>query len=167
MTANFLPAGLPAPPFELVAAYTRRVFSPAASLGTPVMLVFISYATRHMVQDISLAVRERYPAASQVLVANLINLNFVPGLARSTAKRMMDAELREAVKQLSPGFNPYDHLILLPDWKGSVFKVYRVGRLDDQIALVMIDTKGLVAGSYRGTDPAGTALSLLEAVYNG
>jgi hypothetical protein len=163
MTATFLPAGTPAPPFELTAAYTHRKFSPADCLGVPFLLVFISYATREMVRAISQSVRDRYPDADQVVVANLINLDFVPRLARSTAARMIDSELKEAVKQLPAGFHPHDHLILLLDWKGSVFKAYRVGHMNDEVALVMVDTQGLIVGSYQGSDPAGAALALVEA----
>ena len=163
MSSDFLPAGTPAPPFELTAVLTYRKFGPSAGLGIPLLLVFISYSTRQAVRTIMQAVRERFPSASQVLVACLINLNFVPGLARSTATRMMEGELKEVVRHLPPGFDPHDHLILLPDWKGSVFKAYRVGHLDGEVALVMVDAQGLVASSYLGSDPARATLALLEA----
>lgn len=163
--STLLPTGTPAPPFELTAAYTRRKFNPSSSLGTPVLLVFISYTTRHLVREVSQVVRERFPSASQLLVANLINLDFVPGLARRTAGRMIETELKEAAKGLPPGFNPHDHLILLPDWKGSVFKAYRIGRLSAEVALVLIDSQGLIAGSYQGNDPAGALVSLLETEF--
>jgi hypothetical protein len=162
MATSLLPSGTPAPPFELVAAYTKRKFGLLACQGRPLLLIFISYQTRQLVRDVSLAVRERFPSADQVLVANLINLDFVPGLVRGTAERMMVAELKEAVKQLPPGFNPHDHLILLPDWKGSVFKAYQIGHLGDQVALVLVDSQGMIRGSYRGKDPANAAVALLE-----
>lgn len=159
MAVSFLATGTPAPPFELQAVTTRRMFSPAACWGTLLPLVLISYSTRAMVREILQAVREREPGAGQVLVANQINLDFVSRLARGIASRWMDSELKQAARQLEEEYNPHDHQILLQDWKGTVNKIYRIVRIDEQQALVLVDGEGLIVGSYRGADPTGAAVA--------
>ena len=161
MPANFLPAATPAPDFELTAVYTKRRFNLRGCAGTPVLLAFVSYNTRDQVQALSLAVREKYPRLEQVITANLIDLSYVPSLARRMVENMMAGALREAVKQIPKDYPPYDYLILLPDWSGKVSRAYRVKDVSQQPALVMVDRGGLILDSYQGEAPTQAALELV------
>ena len=166
MSSRFLPIGSPAPAFELTAIHTRRVVSLASCAGTPLLLVFISFDTREQVRDISRAVRGAYPDISQVIVANVINLLFVPSLARKMAENRMESAIKQAIKEISAPYTPAEYLILLPDWKGSVARAYHISGSGNQVALVMIDGQGIIQGYYQGEIPDQVAVELISKVLN-
>jgi hypothetical protein len=161
MPPDFLTPGTPAPDFEITAFYTKRRFSLKACAGTPVLLAFVGYNTRDQVQALSLAVRERYPGIEQVITANLVDLSYIPSLARRMAENRIVSALKEGIKQIPKEFPPYDYLILLPDWSGKVSRAYRVKDVSQQPALVMVDQDGLILGSYQGESPTQAALDLV------
>ena len=74
--------------------------------GAPLLLVFISFDTREQVRDISQAVRAIYPDISQVIVANVINLLFVPSLAREMAELRMESAIKQAIKVIPTLYTP-------------------------------------------------------------
>lgn len=164
MSSRFLPIGSPAPAFELTAIHTRRVVNLASCAGTPLLLVFISFDTREQVRDISQAVRAVYPKISQVIVANLINLLFVPSIARKMAENRMEGAIKQAIKEIPAPYTPEEYLILLPDWKGSMARAYRISNSGSQVALVMLDGQGIIKGHYQGDDPAQAAVELISQV---
>jgi hypothetical protein len=164
MSSRFLPIGSPAPSFEMTAIHTRRVVSLGSCSGTPLLLVFVSFDTREQVRDISQAVRDAYPDISQVIVANVINLLFVPSLARKMAENRMESAIKQAIKEIPPPYTPAEYLILLPDWKGSLARAYRISSSGDQVALVMIDGQGIIQGHYQGNAPAQAAVELIAEV---
>jgi len=166
MSSRFLPIGSPAPDFQLTAVHTRRVVSLASCAGTPLLLVFLSYDTREQVRDISQAVRTTYPDISQVMVANVINLLFVPSLARKMAENRMESAIKQAIKEIPPPYTPAEYLILLPDWKGSLARAYRISNSGNQVALVMIDGQGIIQGHYQGEAPAQAAVELIAGLLN-
>jgi len=166
MSSRFLPIGFPAPAFELTAIHTRRVVSLASCAGTPVLLVFISFDTREQVRDISRTVRAAYPDISQVIVVNVINLLFVPSLARKMAENRMESAIKQAIKEISAPYTPAEYLILLPDWKGSVARAYHISGSGNQVALVMIDGQGIIQGYYQGEIPDQVAVELISKVLN-
>lgn len=166
MSSRFLPIGSPAPAFELTAIHTRRVVSLASCAGTPLLLVFISFDTREQVRDISQAVRAIYPDNSQVIVVNVINLLFVPSLARKMAENRMESAIKQAIKEIPPPYTPAEYLILLPDWKGSIARAYHISSLGNQVALVVIDGQGIIQGFYQGDAPDQAAVELIRKVLN-
>jgi hypothetical protein len=138
----------------------------AGCTGTPLLLVFISFDTREQVRDISQAVRAVYPKISQVIVANVINLLFVPSLARKMAENRMESAIKQAIKEIPAPYTPAEYLILLPDWKGSMARAYRISSSGSQLSLVMIDGQGIIRGHYQGDDPAQAAVELIGQVVN-
>ena len=166
MSSRFLPIGSTVPAFELTAIHTRRVVSLASCAGTPLLLVFISFDTREQVRDISQAVRAAYPDISQVIVANVINLLFVPSLARKMAENRMESAIKQAIKEIPAPYTPAEYLILLPDWKGSVARAYRISGSGNQVAMVIIDGQGNIQGHYQGDAPDQAAVELISQVVN-
>ena len=59
----------------------------------------------------------------------MIDARVVPRLFRGTAEGMMEREYREAAAAMPKGYDPAEHLILLPDWKGEVVRAYGVDHL--------------------------------------
>lgn len=166
MSSRFLPIGSPAPPFEMTAIHTRRVVSLDSCAGTPLLLVFVSFDSREQVRDISQAVRDAYPEVSQVIVVNVINLLFVPSLARKMAENRMQSAIKQAIKEIPPPYTPAEYLILLPDWKGRLGRAYGISNSGNQVALVMVDRQGCIQGHYQGDKPAQAAIELMAGLHN-
>lgn len=164
MASRFLPDGIPAPPFELEAVYTRRRFNLSEQAGKPVLLVFIGYDSRDTLREVLEEVRTSYPSLDRVVVAGVINLLFVPGMLRKTVQNFMENAIRQGLKEVPSRFDPLEHLILLADWSGSVSRAYRITAVGKDAALVLIDAEGSIHGHYQGDQPAQAALELVADV---
>lgn len=154
-------AGQAAPPFAMKAVATGRTFSPADHKGKPVLLLFANHNTGRATQGIVETVRRRYPHYARLPIALVIDARIVPRLFRGVAEGQMEKEYRETAAQVPTGFDPADHLILLPDWKGEVAKAYHAGDLDHHVKLVVIGADGRVQAEYQGPEPGERALELL------
>lgn len=165
-TTTFLPPGTPAPPFTLTAVASERQVRLAERSGTPLLLVFVDRHSRDAAPELVKGIRLRYDDHRALPVANVLDLQVVPRLLRGTVKGMMTAALQQARTQIPEPYDPDDHLILLPDWKGEVHQAYRVPDVSEQPALVMIDGHGRIHSNYHGRQPLGAALAAVAQVLN-
>lgn len=76
----------------------------------------------------------------------------------------MEGAIKQAIKEIPAPYTPAEYLILLPDWKGSMARAYRISNSGSQVALVMIDGQGIIQGHYQGDDPAQAAVELISQV---
>ncbi len=76
-------------PITLTAAGSGRTLS-LDRLDVPAVLFFLWRDTLHLAEPVNLAVRHRYPLATQLLVANLADLRGVPGLFHGLVLREME-----------------------------------------------------------------------------
>ena len=76
----------------------------------------------------------------------------------------MEKEYRQAAAAIPSGYDPADHLILLPDWNGEVTRAYRAADLGQAVHLFLIGPDGLTRGQYHGPDPAARALEMVQAL---
>ncbi len=159
-----LASGTPAPPFALPALVTGRTIGPAACAGTPLLLLFQTYQTVDPARHVIIALRRRYGAPEQLIIANVVDLRHVPRLMRSVARNIMEGAYAEAAASLPPDVDPADHLILLPDWDGRVLRAYRFRDVGTQIGLALIDGDGRVFETYQGDDPLATAFNWLAGL---
>ena len=157
-----LATGQQAPPFKLKAVATGRIFQPADHAGRPVLLIFVDHNTGRASQDVVVALRRKYPEYHLLPIALIVDARIVPRLARGIAEGMMEKGFREAAAEIPKGYDPADHLILLPDWTGETVRAYGVGNVSREIALVLIGPDGRVAATYHGPDPARAALELVR-----
>ena len=79
------------------------------------MLFFLWRDTLHLAEPVNLAVRRRYPLASQLLVANLADLRGVPGLLHGLVLREMEKGYRDIAARLPAHLDPADYVLILPD----------------------------------------------------
>jgi len=156
----FLPDKTPAPPFSLKAEVSERPVSLQSTTGA-LLLVFHSYQTASVVAEVIGAVRNIYLSPDQVLIANIADMRVVPRLLRGTAKAIIRKAYNDATRQVPAGQNPADHIIILSDWNGDLYKAYQVPLTNRQVALVLVNSAKVIVGSYFGAQPAQAALSLL------
>lgn len=158
----FFPAGQPAPQFGLTAVKSGRQVSPKDCNGTILGLIFHGRETAQAVVEINTTVRPEYPDASQLTLASVVDVSNVPRLLRRMVTPFLEQAYDQASRELPQGLQPDDYVFLLPDWKGTAHKAFRVKNPDKQAAIVVIDGSGRVVGSYQGPEPGQAMLHLVR-----
>lgn len=154
--------GQPAPPFALKAIASGRIFRPADYGERAVLLIFANHNTGRSAQTVVERLRRRYPHFEQLAIALVIDARIVPRLFRGTAEGRMEKEYREVATAIPKGFDPADHLILLPDWSGEITRAYHANDLNHHVHLVLIGPDGVVRADYHGPEPAARAVELMQ-----
>lgn len=154
--------GKPAPQFSLNAIASGRAFRLADYKGKPVLLLFVDYNTGRSTREVVISLRQKYPEFERLPIALLVDLRVVPRLLRGTAARFMETAYKQAAGEVPAGYDPADHLILLPDWSGNVFDAYHVGQVNQQMQLVVIGPDGDIQSAYQGPDSVRAAQDLVR-----
>lgn len=154
------------PPLTLTAVGSGRKLS-LDRLDVPAVLFFLWLDTINIAEEINLAVRRRYPLASQLLVANLADLRGVPSLFHGLILREMEKGYRDIAARLPAHLDPADYVLIVPDWKGQVVKAVGLPGPLRRPALAALDRGGLLLGVYQGDDLADAAIRILEQDSNG
>jgi hypothetical protein len=131
-------------------------------LGVTTLLVCVARETSDMASPVVTAVREKYPTADQVLIANIADARPFPRLIRKVAEQIMKSSYNDAVKNLQPGRKPEDYILIVPDWDGALLGPLGVDDVTKTIAVAVIDARGGLVGVYQGSDAAAEALAMLE-----
>lgn len=152
----------PAPSFTLESVATKRQVGLKIANGRCLIMLFVGYQTAKASEKIVKAIRKQYPSLDTLQMINIIDMRPVPRLMRGVAEGIIKGAYETAKKQIPEGYNPEDYLILLPDWKGNTFNTYGIQDVSNQIALVMIDAKGIVRQIYQDAHPIPTCLTFLE-----
>lgn len=135
-------------------------------LGTPMVLAFLWVDTQYLSEKITQAVRDRYPDASQVLVANIASLRGIPGIFHGLAEGEMKKAHKETVEKLSDGMDPGDYVIILPDWKSECARALGLRDISSKPAVAVLDEDGGIVGVHQGEPDTleEAALKLLSEV---
>ncbi len=156
-----LASGVKAPPFSLTAVVSDRAVTLQNS-AERMLLMFHGYQTSRLVGEVVKGVRGSYPDAERLLVASVPDLSFLPRLMHPIANKIMRDAYQEAAALVPESEDPADHILILPDWKGSAFAAYQVPKSSEDVALVLIDQARRIQGTYVGGEPVGAALALLN-----
>jgi hypothetical protein len=132
------------------------------ALGTPAVLVCVARETSDMARPVIDAVRERYPTADQVLIANIADARSFPRLIRKVAQQIMKSSYNDAVSNLEAGRKPEDYVLIVPDWDGSLLKPLGFDDVTKEIGVAVIDARGNLAGVYQGEGAPSQVLAMLE-----
>lgn len=159
---EFYPAGAPAPEFSLAAIKSGRQISPVSTKGNVLGMVFHGRETVHAVVEINTTVRPLYPDPKPVILVSVVDLSIVPRLLHGAVRPMLEQAYDQAAREVPKGYDPADYVYLLPDWSGAVTKAFRVKDTGKAAAVVVIDPRGHVAGSYQGPQPGPATLSLVQ-----
>jgi hypothetical protein len=108
--------------------------------------------------------RERFPSASDVLVADVVDLRGVPGMFRKIAEGMLASEHKKAVAALRDGRDPQDYVIILPDWQGDVAKAFNLPEPSKSVCGAVLSADGDVMGTWVGTNTANV-MTLLDYAF--
>lgn len=136
-------------------------------MGRPVLLLFVDYNTGRATREVVISLRQHYPDFSKLPIALIVDLRVVPKLLRGTATRIMEVAYKQAAGEIPTGYDPSEHLILLPDWTGEIFDAYHVGAVNQYMKLVIIGPDGSVNATYQGPDASRAAYNLVGSIMQG
>ena len=131
-------------------------------LDVPAVLFFLWRDTIHLAEPVNLAVRRRYPLASQLLVANLADLRGVPGLFHGLVLREMERGYHDIAARLPPDLDPADYVLIIPDWKGKATRAVGLPSPLRHPALAVLGRGGLLLGVHQGDNLSDAAIQILE-----
>ena len=111
-----------------------------------------------------ISVRRHYPEFEQLPIAIIIDMGMIPKLLHRTVTGFMEAAYREAAAQIPPGYKADEHLILLPDWSGSITRDYSIKQIGNEVQLVIVSPQGNIVAAYQGRDALNNTLTHLQKV---
>jgi len=149
------------PPVTVTAVGSGRVLH-LDRLEAPAVLFFLWRDTLHLAEGINLGVRDRFPRAEQLVVANLADLRGVPRLVHRLVKHEMEKAYREIAGRLPAELDPADFVLIVPDWHGEVPRAVGLPGPVRRPAVVVLERGGALLGVHQGPDLAEAAVELLE-----
>jgi hypothetical protein len=135
------------------------------TLQVPAVLICYAQATQDGATAIELAVREKQPDVSSLLVAHVIDLRSVPRMFRGVAEGVLRGEYRKAVAELAEDEMPYDHVVILPDWDGGFIYATGLEDVSKRLGVAVFAPGGRLVGLEQSDKPVkGTLRLLTEAL---
>lgn len=154
-----LQAGAPCPPFHTAAAVTAREVSNAALAGRRAVLVLHGPRTSDTPKAVGKAVRAQFPKASDVVVANVVNLKSMAGLWKKVADAQIKATYEKMATKL--GDEAPDYVLICPDYENAVAEAFALEDTNKVAAVVVLDAAGNVVGISTEGDLGEAAVALL------
>ncbi len=160
----------PAPPLSLPESPPEITLEAVGSgrkvnlgaLSTSAVLVFHGTSNASEASKINAEIRAAYPLASEVFVANVVDLHGIPKLFRSFAGREMRKAYDKAAAALPAGLSPEEYVVILPDWDGKATKAFGLTGVEENPAIVVLKG-GRVVGAAQGDALAERAVALLKS----
>jgi hypothetical protein len=146
------------PDVNLTAAGSGRNVN-LAKIGVPSILIFPGKDNADAALEVNKVVRKQYPKADEVFMASVIDLRSFPSIFRSMVQPALEKAYFNAAGKVSPGTNPADLVVLLPDWDGSVHDTLDVSESTASAAVLVADGQGRIIGRDQGDRPAEAALA--------
>lgn len=143
----------------LEAVGTQRTID-VATLDRPAVFICYAEATQHGADAIEAAVREHH-AASEVLVAHVIDLHTVPSLFRGVARGILNSEYEKAVAELPAGETAEDYVVILPDWDAAFVTALGLPDVTTQLGVAVFGPDGMLRGLARQEEVTAETLRLV------
>jgi hypothetical protein len=149
-----------APALSLTTIVSKRklIFNDVA---VPTLLVLVAQETAGLVDPIFEAVREKYPLASQVQIATIVDTHKFPSILKKFAEGLMKTRYNEAAKNIEAGRDPADYLLIVPDWKAAASRALGVSDTSEHLAIAVLAPGGKLIGTDQTENTAAAPLALL------
>ncbi|MCA9917211.1 MAG: NAD(P)/FAD-dependent oxidoreductase [Anaerolineales bacterium] len=154
------PVDLALPSATLTAAGSGRQVV-LTDVKRPSVLIFHTQETAAASTAVNQAVRAKYPLATSVFVASVVDLHTLPKLFRRFAESAMRKSYEEAASTLPHGMKPQDYVVILPDWDGGVTRAFGLENVDKQAGVAVLDGNGRLVGVYQGDALAEQVMKLI------
>lgn len=132
------------------------------ALGTPAVVICVARETSELPTPVVNVIREKYPTPDQVMIVNVADGRAFPRLIHKVAEQIMKSSYNDAVKDLEPGMNPEEYVLIAPDWDGALLKPLGFDDVTKAIGVAVIDARGNLVGVYQGDDAPSHVLEMVE-----
>ena len=152
----------PAPEITLTAVASKRKIALNA-VTTPTLLILFDQGTAGQIDPVVSAVRDAWPTADLVQIANVVDLRKFPKIVRKVAETLLNNSYNQNARNVKEGRDPADYVIILPDWQASVMKAVGIENVSSRIAIAVVAPGGRLIGAYQGEGEGAKAVELLRA----
>jgi len=152
----------PAPEITLTAVASKRKIALNA-VATPTLLILFDQGTAGQIDPVVSAVRDAWPTADLVQIANVVDLRKFPKIVRKVAETLLNNSYNQNARNVKEGRDPADYVIILPDWQARVMKAVGIENVSSRIAIAVVAPGGRLIGAYQGEGEGAKAVELLRA----
>ena len=149
-----------APALVFTAIESKRMID-VADVDRRTVLLLISQETSNTVDPVIAEVRAKYELASDVQIANVVDLRKFPRVIRKVAETLMAHRYKESAKELPPGRDPAEWIIILPDWDGSLIEALGIADVSHELAVAVVAPGGKLLGVHQGPGAGAAAMEML------
>lgn len=149
-----LPAG------TLVAAGSERRLDLHA-LPAPALLVCHTEKSSDAVAVVSEHVRATLPDPATLLIISCVDLHHVPKMFRPLANKAMANAYRQTLKLIPADLDPVDHVIITPDWEGTIRGALEFEEVDSEAGVGLVAPDGTILGTARRVTDIDALLAAL------
>jgi hypothetical protein len=159
--------GLSAPEFAIAAVGSGRLISRSRVDGRPLVLLFHDQSGEETVRTIQESLRARWPLASTLVVASVVNMSAIPGFLHSAARGVIERAYRQGARLLPSGLEPADYIVILLDEKGALYRDCGVAGSGRPPVAIVIDGDWSVVGRFSGTGIVADTSACVAALLAG
>ncbi len=133
-------------------------------IDSPAVLLFHGRNTAEASKSVNGPLRDRYPEASALLIASIMDLHIAPKLLRGMVESFIKDAYEEACQELPAKWPARDYLLLLPDWDGKITKAFGFSDTDKTAGVAVLNANAELVGIYQGKDLVAQTLALLDKI---
>lgn len=149
------PLDQPTPPFDLVSVHFERRLTQESILGRIQILLFHTRKTAPAAGAINKKLRERFPMAAHVGIANCVAMGTVPGFLRGLVRNLLAKVARTSAASVPPVLDAGDYLMILPDWDNRATAAFEIApaQLLSGVVAIVIDRAGKIQHRLPAASP--------------
>ena len=155
-----MPETLRAPSIVFTAIESKRVID-IANVDRKTVLMLISQESAGSIDPVISEIRNEYDVISEVQIANVVDLRKFPRVVRKVAETLMSHRYKESAKDLQPGRDPSEWIIILPDWDGKLLQALGLEDVSQEMAVAVVAPGGRLLGVHQGPGAAAAAMEML------
>ncbi len=150
------------PVFSLTSAVSGLTVDNRWLAGRKAVLVVHGSKSSDAAKNVSKALRQREPDASKVAYVSVVDLRPFSGLWKKVAEAQIKASFTKlAAKATEAGLDPKEHVVICPDWDGTVSAILGVPEPDKEPAAVVVAADGKVVAIASGDEIVATAMAAI------
>jgi hypothetical protein len=149
-----------APAITLTAIVSKRTIS-LNDVAVPTLLLLFDQGTSATLNPVIRPVRERWPTAAEVQIANVVDLRKFPRIVHKIAEQLMKNSYAENARSVESPRDPADYVIIVPDWQAKVMKAVGIETVSERLALAVVAPGGRLIGAAQGDDAPQRAIAML------
>lgn len=146
--------GTPCPPFTATAAVSGRTIDNAALAGHKAVLVVHGPKSTQAPKEVAKAVRGKSMDPEDPVIVTVVDLRSMAGLWRKVAEATIKTTYANLSQRLPPGEDPAKHILICPDWDGTVCKAIGVDEPDRAPVAIVVGANGVI----KAVVPAGATM---------